>query len=113
MDLTIYDIVKGPIITDKAYKLNNTLKQLIVQVHMQANKTLIRQALEKLFDVKVDKVRIVIRKGKKRLNNRRHVIQGKTIKKAFITLKEGHSIDALGQPGVEVASAQQLHKDQE
>ncbi len=102
MDLTVYDIVKGPIVTDKAYRLNSRLKQLIVEVHMDANKSLVRQALEKLFNVKVDKVRIVIRKGKLRLSNKRRPINGKSIKKAIITLKEGYSIDALGQPGVDV-----------
>jgi large subunit ribosomal protein L23 len=107
MDLTIYDIVKGPIITEKAYQLNSKLKQLIVQVHIQANKSLVRQALEKLFNVKVEKIRIIIRKGKKRLNNRRQEIKGKTIKKAIITLKDGYSIDALGQTGFDASMMQQ------
>jgi large subunit ribosomal protein L23 len=106
MDLTVYDIVKGPVVTDKAYKLNSKLKQLIIEVHMHANKSLVRQALEKLFNVKVEKVRIVIRKGKLRLSNKKRPIQGKSVKKAIITLKEGYSIDALGQPGVDVAAMQ-------
>lgn len=110
MDLTVYDIVKGPIVTDKAYKLNNKLKQLIIQVHMHANKSLVRQALEKLFNVKVDKVRIIIRKGKLRTNNKRYKIQGITTKKAIVTLKEGYSIDALGQPGVDVTT--QTHEQE-
>lgn len=107
MDLTLYDIVKGPIVTDKAYRLNKKLRQLIVQVHMEANKPLVAEALEKLFNVKVEKVRIIVRKGKARLNSKRRVIQGKTTKKAIITLKEGYSIDALGQPGVEAAAMQE------
>lgn len=110
MDLTIYDIVRGPVITDKAYKLNNKLKQLVVEVHMHANKRLVAQALEKLFDVKVEKVRISIRKGKKRLTNKKRVIQGVSKKKAFVTLKEGYSIDALGQPGVEAVAVTQAEK---
>jgi large subunit ribosomal protein L23 len=118
MDLTIYDIVKGPVITDKAYRLNSKLKQLVVQVHMEANKSLVSEALEKLFNVKVDKVRIIIRKGKQRLSNKRRVIQGQAVKKAIVTLKEGYSIDALGQAGVETSVAEQevktaTHKAQE
>jgi len=104
MDLTVYDIVKGPIVTDKAYKLNSKLKQLIIQVHMHANKSLVRQALEKLFNVKVDKVRIMIRKGKIRINNKRYKIKGIATKKAIVTLKEGYSIDVLGQPGVDASA---------
>lgn len=112
MDLTIYDIIKGPIVTDKAYKLNKSLQQLIVRVHMFANKSLVKQALEKLFDVKVDKVRIIIRKGKKRLDNKRRVVQGSSLKKAVITLKEGHRIDALNQSGFGIDQEQQVAKEQ-
>jgi len=106
MDLTIYDIIKGPIITDKAYKLNNMLKQLVVEVHMSSNKVSIKEALEKLFNVKVDKVRVVIRKGKKRLSNKKRPFVGKTIKKAIVSLKEGYNIDVLGQSGGDVVTDQ-------
>jgi len=118
MDLTIYDIVKGPVITDKAYKLNSKLNQLVIQVHVAANKSLVREALEKLFDVKIEKVRIIIRKGKRRMGgkNKKRVIIGATQKKAIVTLKEGYSIDALGQPGVEIVApkaTESAAKDQE
>lgn len=98
MDLTIYDIVKGPIITSKAYRLNNQLKQLVIKVHMHANKPLVREALEKLFNVKVEKVRIVVRKGKNKVVGGRRQITGKDEKKAIVTLKAGYSIDAFGVP---------------
>lgn len=98
MDLTIYDIVKGPIITSKAYRLNNQLKQLVVKVHMHANKPLICEALEKLFNVKVEKVRIIIRKGKNRVVAGRRKVTGQDEKKAIVTLKSGYSIDAFGVP---------------
>ena len=98
MEMTIYDIIRGPVITDKAYKANNLLKQLVVEVHMKANKSLVREALEKLFNVKVDKVRISIRKPKSRSVNR-YPVKGHSIKKAIVTLKEGYAIDALGQAG--------------
>lgn len=98
MRLTVYDIIKGPVITDKAYKTNYLLKQLVIEVHPQANKPLVREALEKLFNVKIEKVRIAIRKPKKRSINR-YPVKGRTIKKAIVTLKEGYSIDALGQAG--------------
>lgn len=111
MDLTIYDIIKGPIITDKAYKLNNALKQLVVEVHMDSNKASIKEALEKLFNVKVDKVRVVIRKGKKRLTNKRRPFVSKNTKKAVVSLKEGYNIDVLGQGGGDVVSAEQIQKN--
>ena len=111
MQLTVYDIIKGPVVTDKAYKTNYFLKQLVVKVHPQANKPMVREALEKLFNVKVEKVCIVIRKPKKRLINR-YPIKGKTMKKAIVTLKEGYSIDALGQAGGGMVNLEKQH-DQE
>jgi large subunit ribosomal protein L23 len=104
MDLTIYDIVRGPVITDKAYKLNSKLNQLVILVHPHANKVLVREALEKLFDVKVECVRIIVRKGKRRVgSNKRQIVTGALQKKAIVTLKEGYSIDALGQQGFDAA----------
>jgi len=96
MDLTIYDIIRGPIVTDKAYKLNNQ-KQLVVEVHIAADKKRIKEALERLFDVKVAEIRTIIRKGKKRLTGKRHEVHGKTTKKAIISLKEGYNIDMFNQ----------------
>ena len=88
MDLTIYDIIKGPRITEKAYRLNQTTGKLVLEVHPQANKPLIAQALKKLFNVEAEKIGIVISKGKKRRVGR-YFTEGKTRKKAMITLKKG------------------------
>lgn len=97
MDITIYDVIKGPVVTDKAYRVNKTLNQLIIRVHVAANKVLVKEAVEKLFDVKVDKVRISIRKPKRRMVGRR-IVMGIKQKKAIVTLKDGHSLDVLGDP---------------
>lgn len=101
MDLSIYDIIQGPIITEKAYHLNQLLKKLVLKVHPAANKSLVKEALEKLFDVRVDKVNILVRKGKNRKVGRRSV-QGSKVKKAIVTLKEGYSLDLLDQAGTGV-----------
>lgn len=108
MGITIYDIIKGPVITDKAYKMNNRLKQLVLKVHMDANKPLVKEALEKLFNVKVEKVRISIRKPKLRMVGRRPV-KGCFSKKAVVTLKEGYSLDVLGQSETNVVDHAQQH----
>jgi large subunit ribosomal protein L23 len=111
MDLTIYDIIKGPVITDKAFKLNKNLKKLVIRVHTAANKPLIKEALEKLFNVKVEKVSIIVRKGKK-TSFKRIVSQKPTEKKAIITLKEGYAIDMFDQSQTTVSSAEEtLQKD--
>ncbi len=102
MDLTIYDIIIGPRITEKSYGLNQRLKQLVLNVHIAANKPMIVQALKKLFNVEVDKITTRIRKGKLRKAGRR-IIEGKTIKIATVTLKEGYSMD-VNQLGSSVAA---------
>jgi len=99
MDLTIYDVVLGPWMTDKAYKLNRDFKKLVLRVHPAANKPLIKEALEKLFKVKVKDIRTVVRQGKTVRRFRRRPTQKQTIKKAIITLHEGYSIDIWNQAG--------------
>lgn len=95
MDLSIYNIIQGPIISDKAQKLNDKLKKLELKVHPKSNKPLVKEAIEKLFDVKVDNVRIIVRKGKLRKLGKR-VIKGKTEKRAIVTLKAGYTVDLFG-----------------
>jgi len=106
---TIYDIIQGPVITDKAFKLNKKLKKLVIKVHPSANKPLIKEALEKLFNVKVEKLRIIVRKGKKILFKRITSVKP-TVKKAIVTLKEGYSIDMLDQSQTTVSSAEEALK---
>ena len=98
MDLSIYDIIIGPVISDKAYKLNQKFKKLALKVHPAANKPMVKEALEKLFNVKVEKVNVVTRKGKnKRVRGKS--VTGKQSKRAIITLAEGHSLDLMAQGG--------------
>ena len=102
MDLSIYDIIIGPVISDKAYKLNKLYKKLALKVHPAANKPMVKEALEKLFSVKVDKVSIVVRKGKKR-RVKGKTTTGKLSKRAIVTLAEGYSLDLMDQAGGQVA----------
>jgi large subunit ribosomal protein L23 len=95
MDLTLYDIIKGPRITEKAYRLNQKSGKLVLEVHPEANKPLIAEALKKLFNVEAQKIGIVIVKGKKRRAGKFYTV-GKTKKKAIVTLKEGQKIDIMG-----------------
>lgn len=106
MDLTIYDIVLGPWMTDKAYRLNRDLKKLVLRVHPFANKPMVKEAIEKLFKVEVRDVRIINRKGKVTKRARRSATQKSLIKKAIVTLEEGHTIDIWNQSGAPAVSAE-------
>jgi large subunit ribosomal protein L23 len=96
MELSIYDIIQGPVVSDKAYQQNQKLQKLVLEVHMHANKPLVQEAVEKLFGVHVLKVAILIRKGKRRMTKSRIVTQDKTCKRAIVTLKPGYSINLFG-----------------
>lgn len=110
MDLSIYDIIIGPVISDRAYKLNKLFKKLALKVHPHANKPLVKEALEKLFNVKVDKINIVVRKGKVR-KVRGRTTTGKLSKRAIVTLAEGYSLDFMDQSGNQIVQADTAHKE--
>ena len=102
VELTIYDIIKGPLISDKAYKLNQKQEQLVLRVHPQSNKPEIKKAIEKLFNVKVKDVRTLIRKkSKSGATSRRYnaTLMIKKEKVAYVTLAEGYSLNLFEQAG--------------
>ena len=102
MDLNVYEIIKGPVVSEKATLLNQKLNKLVLKVHPQANKMQIKEALQRLFNVKVEKVNTLNRVGKS-YRVRRTIVEGSTTKHVFETLKEGYSIDIFGQKGQPVA----------
>jgi len=98
--------------TDKAYKLNRKRKKLVLKVHPHSNKPLVKEAIERLFDVKVEKVRILIRKGKQHRMRDGRVFQKPSMKKAIITLKEGYKVDLWDQPGVTVKPSEKAGRSE-
>jgi large subunit ribosomal protein L23 len=103
LNLTVYDIIRGAVVTEKATELNQKLQKLVLKVHPQANKTQIKEALQRIFSVKVEKVNTLRRKGKVR-RVRRLFVQGATTKRVIVTLKEGYSIDLFDQSNKPTAS---------
>ncbi len=86
-----YDVILSPVITEKA-TLGAENNQVTFRVAMTATKPEIKAAVENLFDVKVKAVNTLRQKGKiKRFRG----IKGKRndVKKAMVTLEDGHSID--------------------
>ncbi len=86
------DIIKAPIITEKSADLAQNKNTITFSVDVKANKTQIKQAIENIFDVKVESVNIINVKPKKKRVGR---YEGKTnkVKKAIVKLKEGSSIE--------------------
>ena len=87
----VYDVILSPAITEKATMMSEH-NQVMFDVARSATKPDIKLAVEALFGVKVKAVNTLLRKGKvKRFRG----IRGKQsdVKKAIVTLEEGHSID--------------------
>lgn len=99
MDLSLQEVIQGAVVSGKAQQINAGQRKLVLRIHPAANKPLVKEAIEKLFEVKVSKIRILNRKGKNRLV-RRHKVTGPLEKRAIVTLKEGYQVDVFGQSEV-------------
>ena len=100
MELSIFDIIVGPIVSNKAYRLHQLLKKIVIEVHPQSNKTLIAQAMYKLFNVEVESVRVMVRKGKRKISKTRNVSVDNLRKIAIITLKKGQDVNLFSDAPV-------------
>ncbi|MFD1330555.1 50S ribosomal protein L23 [Methylopila musalis] len=90
-DVRHFDVIRAPVITEKATYASEQNK-VVFRVADTATKPQIKAAVEKLFDVKVVSVNTLVRKGKeKRFRGR--IGRQSDVKRAIVTLEEGHSID--------------------
>ena len=90
--MNLYEIVKRPLITEKGSIQKEVNNQLSFEVDRKANRVEIRQAVEKIFNVRVVKVRTMQMKGKvKRVG--RTLGKRRDWKKAIVTLAGGENIE--------------------
>ncbi|MBU0974552.1 50S ribosomal protein L23 [Patescibacteria group bacterium] len=87
-------IVVKPVITEKSLRLANTDNTYVFEVQMTSNKNQIKEAIEKLFEVKVERIRTIVNQRElKRTGKKRMMVKFGKTKKALVTLKSGQSID--------------------
>jgi large subunit ribosomal protein L23 len=86
-----YDTIVSPVITEKA-TIASESNQFVFKVRRDATKPQIKAAIESLFDVKVTTVNTLIRKGKSKVFRGVRGVQ-QDVKKAVVTLADGHRID--------------------
>lgn len=87
----LYDVIRKPLITEKA-TMASEHGAVVFEVDIAANKPLIKEAVETLFGVKVKAVNTTITKGKAK-RFRGQLGTRKDVKKAYVTLEEGNTID--------------------
>ena len=88
------DIIIRPLVTEKTMSAQDKNNTVVFEVAKGTNKIQIKQAIEEIFNVKVDSVNVVNQKPKAKRMGR---YLGKTnhLKKAYVTLKDGYNIDIL------------------
>ena len=91
IDPRYYDVIVAPVVTEKATVASEHNK-VVFKVASKATKPQIKEAVEKLFDVKVKNVNTLTRKGKLKVFKNK-IGQQSDVKRAIVTLEEGHRID--------------------
>ena len=87
----LYDVIRKPIITEKS-TMASEHGAVVFEVAIDSNKPQIKEAVETLFGVKVKAVNTTITKGKSK-RFRGQLGRRKDVKKAYVTLEEGNTID--------------------
>ncbi|QLQ19877.1 MAG: 50S ribosomal protein L23 [Exiguobacterium profundum] len=86
-----YDLIKKPVITEKATMASEN-GAVVFKVAMDATKPQIKEAVEAIFSVKVKAVNTTVTKGKSKKFRGRDG-ERSDVKKAYVTLEEGNTID--------------------
>jgi large subunit ribosomal protein L23 len=87
----LYEVIRRPLITEKTTALKETQRSLCFEVHKDASKPEIKKAVESLFGVKVQDVRVANVHGKVKRQGR-YVGRRPDWKKAYVVLKPGEKM---------------------
>ena len=92
-ELHFYDVIRRPVVTEKSSIMSDDLNQYVFEVAPTANKIQIKEAVEVVFEVQVNKVRTMVMPAKRGRRGRKWYMRSRQWKKAIVTLKEGDSIE--------------------
>lgn len=90
----LYQVVRFPHVSEKTARLQADSNQYVFEVRRDATKNEIKQAVEGLFDVKVENVQVLNLKGKRKTFRFRQGVQ-KSWKKAYVRIQAGQTIEDL------------------
>jgi large subunit ribosomal protein L23 len=91
----LYQLLLAPYVSEKSTRVADKHKQFVFEVRPDATKPLIKQAVEKMFNVKVQSITVLNSSGKKKRVGRM-LGRRRNTKKAYVRLKAGFDIDFLG-----------------
>jgi len=95
---THFDVLVRPLLTEKSVDMKDPDNKVVFEVPLDANKIQIRQAVEKLYGVKVTEVNTSVLRGKWKRRGKRMGKLGNW-KRAIVTLREGDTIDFFADEG--------------
>jgi len=87
----LYQIIRAPHVSEKSTRVADKFRQMVFEVLPTATKPEIKAAVEKMFNVQVERVAVANVLGKRKRTGRQQ-----DWKKAYVTLKPGQDIDFLG-----------------
>jgi len=95
---TIYDVLRRPLVTEKSSYQSSKLGQYSFEVVESATRTMVKDAVETMFDVTVERVNIINVPAKRgrRSKSRRLLVRNPSYKKAIVTLAEGQTLEIFG-----------------
>ncbi|MDH5691776.1 MAG: 50S ribosomal protein L23 [Gammaproteobacteria bacterium] len=89
-------VLVSPHISEKSVSVGDSNNQVVFKVLKDATKPEIKAAVEKMFEVQVENVAVVNKKGKTKGTTGRNAGRRPSFKKAYVSLKEGSQIDFMG-----------------
>ena len=95
---TLYDVLRRPLVTEKSSYQSGSLNQYSFVVSDNATRTQVKDAIETLYDVTVERVNIINTSAKRgrRIRSRQLLIRKAGYKKAIVTLAEGQTLEMFG-----------------
>lgn len=92
----LFEMIRAPHISEKGARLADKHRQIVFEVRTDATKPLIKQAVEKMFNVQVESVNVSNVKGKAKGGGKTKGGRRQDWKKAIVSLKPGQDIDFMG-----------------
>ena len=92
-ELHLYDVIRRPVVSEKANLLSEERNQYAFEVDLNANKAQIKQAIEVIFEKKVKKVNTMVMPAKRGMRGRNEYRRSSEWKKAIVTLMPGETLE--------------------
>jgi large subunit ribosomal protein L23 len=91
----LFEVIRAPHVSEKGTRVADKHQQIVFEVRPDATKPLIKAAVEKMFNVQVERVTVLNVRGKRKATGR-SIGKRSDWKKAYVRLKPGQDIDFMG-----------------